>query len=248
MLREVAAACPGFWICPVSVRLLALETSGTAGSVAAWEGDRLAAEISLPPAEKSARTLAPAMQQILRQAGWRPAEVQVVSVVVGPGSFTGLRVGVTTAKTFAYAVGADVIGVGTLDVIAHQSPPTAADLWVVIDAHRSEVFTGHYRCVENAWQPAAPPTIAGIDGWLAGLAPGTLVSGPGLVKLAARLPNSVRAAAPELWTPRASTVARLAAQSYARGQRDDLWQLVPLYLRRSAAEEKWDQRHGTGPG
>ncbi|MEX0712672.1 MAG: tRNA (adenosine(37)-N6)-threonylcarbamoyltransferase complex dimerization subunit type 1 TsaB, partial [Pirellulales bacterium] len=91
------------------MRILALETSGKSGSVAVLRGDVLLAEEPLEPSQRSAQSLAPAMRQLLEAVAWTPRDVQLVAVTLGPGSFTGLRVGVTTAKTFAYAVGAVVV-------------------------------------------------------------------------------------------------------------------------------------------
>jgi len=87
------------------VRILALETSDTAGSAALLDGERLLAEKLLAQGQRSARALAPAVRELLTDAGWQPKDVELVAVTVGPGSFTGLRVGVTTAKAFAYAAG-----------------------------------------------------------------------------------------------------------------------------------------------
>ncbi len=106
-------------------RILALETSGTSGSVAALEGDRLLAEVSLAPSLRSARSLAPGIAKLLAEVGWKPRDVGIVAVTTGPGSFTGLRVGLTTAKSFAYAVGAQVLGINTLEVLAEQAPADA---------------------------------------------------------------------------------------------------------------------------
>src|SRR5258707_1343424 len=122
------------------MKILALETSGTAGSVAALEGEQLLKTAALDPVQRTARTLAPAIRDLLKQVGWRPADVQLVAVTAGPGSFTGLRLGVTTAKTFAYAVGCQVLGVNTLEVIASQSPPECSLLEVVLDAQRQQLF------------------------------------------------------------------------------------------------------------
>src|SRR5687768_12135976 len=108
------------------MRILALETSGLSGEVALLEGERVIAEQWLDPGQRTARSLAPGMKQILQTAGWQPRDVQLVAVTIGPGSFTGLRVGVTAAKTLAYAVGCEVMGVDTLEVIAAQAPPKEA--------------------------------------------------------------------------------------------------------------------------
>lgn len=103
-------------------RILALETSSTSGSLAlADESGRLLAQRRLPRRPRVAQTLIPAIDEMFRAAGWRPSDVGLVAVVHGPGSFTGLRVGVTAAKTFAYALRIDLLGVDTLEVLAWQA-------------------------------------------------------------------------------------------------------------------------------
>lgn len=103
------------------LKLLALETAGLAGSVALAEGGRPIIARTLAEGQRSAQSLAPGIRQVLAEAGWQPADLALVAVVVGPGSFTGLRVGVTTAKTLAYALGIEVLGLNCLEVIAHQA-------------------------------------------------------------------------------------------------------------------------------
>src|SRR5262245_27922792 len=122
------------------MKILALETSGSLGSVAALEDERLLATLPLDPAKRAARSLAPTIQRLLEQVGWRPADVQLVAVASGPGSFTGLRLGVTTAKTFAYAVGCQLLGVNTIEALAAGTPRECSPLNVAIDAHRQQVF------------------------------------------------------------------------------------------------------------
>jgi tRNA threonylcarbamoyladenosine biosynthesis protein TsaB len=223
-------------------RILALESSGSSGSVAVWDGATLLGEVALDPALRSARSLAPGICQLLAEVGWRPRDVQLVAVTAGPGSFTGLRVGVTTAKTFAYAAGAEVLGVNTLEVLAEQAPSDAAIVKAVIDAQRQELFAAAFLLDGSGRRTQAPPAIVPIEDWLTALTPGDLVIGPVLAKLRTRLPPAVRVAPEGSWTPLASSVARVAARRHAAGERDDLWRLAPLYLRRSAAEEKADLR------
>src|SRR5205085_2589499 len=83
-------------------------------------------------------------ERLLKQVGWRPGEVELVAVVTGPGSFTGLRIGVTTAKTFAYAVGCEVMGVNTLLAIASRAPAGTARLHVALDAGRDEAYVASF--------------------------------------------------------------------------------------------------------
>src|SRR5205823_153504 len=85
----------------------------------------------------------------LATANWLPKEVELVAVTVGPGSFTGLRIGVTTAKAFAYAIGAEVVGVNTLDALAAQALPSPSPLWAILDAQRQELFAAKFVVSEH---------------------------------------------------------------------------------------------------
>ena len=241
-----------------STRILALETSGTSGSVAASQGSKLLLRRQLNPAQRSAQSLAPAISTLLAEVGWQPSDVQLVAVTIGPGSFTGLRVGVTTAKMFAFAVGADVLGVNTLEAIAEQSVSSQQSggeplchegmrLRAVIDAHRQELFVGGFECSSDGlWKWRGEAAIEPVEKFLATDLSGELLSGPGLEKLVDRLPDGALLAPRDIWQPMAESVARIAARRHAAGERDDLVQLLPLYLRRSAAEEKWDERQNRG--
>jgi tRNA threonylcarbamoyladenosine biosynthesis protein TsaB len=218
--------------------ILGLETSATGGSAAILADDGGTHVVRLHSAAKSAPGLAPAVRAALSEAGLRPADIRLVGVTVGPGSFTGLRIGVTTAKTLAYALSADIVGVDTLDVIARQAPPEGDRLHVVLDAHRGQLFAGVYVRRDENWVAAGPWHLPTVEAWLAQIVVGDLVSGPIVGRLAARLPAGTRVVDERLRTPDAMTVARIAAELHAAGRRDDLWKLAPNYGRLAAAEEK----------
>lgn len=222
------------------MRVLAIETSGANGGVAALADHELLLELPLNPTQRGAQSLAPALADLLRQVGWQPRDVQLVGVSVGPGSFTSLRVAVTTAKTFAYAVSAEILGIGTLETIAAQAEaPAAGQIAVAIDAQRGDVYSGLYRRRgPYDHELIRPPAIVSAADWLTRLTPEMLATGPALEKLAGSLPTGVNLAKRELWHPSAQTVARLAAARHAAGERSDVWSIVPLYLRPSAAEER----------
>jgi tRNA threonylcarbamoyladenosine biosynthesis protein TsaB len=228
------------------MRIVAIETTDQTGSVAIAEDGNVLLELELDRRLRGAQSLAPTLQDVLKRGGWQPNDVQLVAVTVGPGSFTGLRVGVTTAKVFAYTVGAEVLGVNTLEAIAAAAPREIAALWTAIDAQRGEVVVRSFvRNAADGWlRPVGQQELLPIDVWLSRLVPGDRVAGPILAKLADRLPRGVAALPPAAWAPRAGQVARLAARDYAAGRRDDLWGLVPAYARCSAAEEKWLQKSG----
>lgn len=224
-----------------------METVATAGSVALLRGRELVNETQLPPESRSARTLAAAVQSLWHAVGKPP--VALVAVALGPGSFTGLRVGVTTAKALAFAWQAKLVGVNTLDAIAAQCEPwnTSGEshLEVVLDAQRQELFVARFHSSpepsENGgspWQRVADDSIISSQDWLATLTPDTHVAGPALVKLRPRLPETIPASPESAWHPRAETIGRLAALAHQAGASDQLWTLVPHYGRPSYAEEK----------
>jgi tRNA threonylcarbamoyladenosine biosynthesis protein TsaB len=253
------------------VKILALETTDLTGSVAASDSHNLLLEIELEPGNRSAQSLAPAIKSLLQQVGWQAADVQLVAVTIGPGSFTGLRVGVTTAKTFAYAVGAEILGIDTLEAIAANagergegrgesaqqrtrasssraaSPESSGKehlfrVEVVIDAQRGELVVGSFALADDGWfRPTGLQRLLSIDRWLSELQPRMAVNGPILKKLQSRIPSGITVLEERMWHPRAAQVARLAARDHAAGRRDDLWTLLPRYSRRSAAEEKLEK-------
>src|SRR5262249_39039344 len=136
----------GGWMMSKSVpRLLILETSSQAGQVAVAEGERLLGVRSLDEARRHARDLAPAFGDLLAAQGWRPRDLDGVIVSRGPGSYTGLRVGIMSAKALAYATGCALLAVDTFAAIAAQAPPEALTLHVLADAQQDQLYVQPFR-------------------------------------------------------------------------------------------------------
>ncbi len=196
-------------------------------------------QVVLTRDERTAQALAPALRDMLSEVGWGPSSIGLIAVAVGPGSFTGLRIGVTTAKSLAYALGASVVGVNSHVALAVQAPPSSKPLWTIIDAQRQELFVAKFDDhTSDELLVDCDTSILPQEIWLAGLRPGDVVIGPALRRLAPRLPTGVIAVPEDLWQPAASSVGRVAWQAYQAGRRDDLWRLAPNYGRPSYAEEK----------
>jgi tRNA threonylcarbamoyladenosine biosynthesis protein TsaB len=227
------------------MRVLSLETSGTTGSVAALDDGDLIAQQVLPAGQRSAQSLVPTIQALLAQVGWKIAQVELLAVTSGPGSFTSLRIGVSTAKALAYAVGAEIVGVNTLEVIARQAPPDWPAIKVVLDAQRDQLFAATFdRGASGQIHEQRPTSVIDNQAWLDELKPGEVVSGPGLKRLGDRLPPGVVVVEQALWAPMATVVGQIGFEQFAAGRRDGVFQLVPQYFRRTAAEEQWDRRQG----
>jgi tRNA threonylcarbamoyladenosine biosynthesis protein TsaB len=225
-------------------RLLLLETSGRAGWVALAHGDTLRAVRRLDEARRHARDLAPAVRDMLTAENWKPRDVEAVLVGRGPGSYTGLRVGLISAKAFAYATGCALIAVDTFAAIAAQTPEEALAVDVLADAQQDKVYIqGFVRPQRgDSFAPSMPLTIEPFAIWLQRREVTAWASGPGLAVTGRRLPDRVPVVAAARWFPLPESVLALGIQRYRAGERDDIWSVEPLYLRPSSAEEKWQQR------
>jgi tRNA threonylcarbamoyladenosine biosynthesis protein TsaB len=209
------------------------------GGVAAAIDDKVLAEIDLEPSRRSAQSLAPTIKALLDQVGWQPRDVGLVAVTSGPGSFTGLRVGVATAKVFAYSTKAEVLGISTLETIAAAATTDIQRLSVACDAQRGDVVAQDFqRRTTGGLEPLGPDRLLPLADWLTGLPSGFAVSGPVLKKWTDPFPPGIQVLPAELCQPTAANVARLAHRDYCAGRRDDPWRLLPVYSRPSAAEEK----------
>jgi tRNA threonylcarbamoyladenosine biosynthesis protein TsaB len=227
---------------PLAPRLLLIETSGRTGFVAVALGGELRGVRRLTETRRQARDLAPAVAELLREQGWRPVEVQAVVVGRGPGSYTGLRVGIMSAKAFAYATGCALVAVDTFAVVADQCPDEVNRVDVLADAQQDKVYVQPYGRSDGGWQPLALLVIRPFDIWLAGCEQGAWVSGPGLHRWEPRLPAGTAVVEAARWYPGPESLLRLGLALFLAGERADLWALEPLYLRPSAAEQQWDAR------
>ena len=231
------------------MNILAIETTEKFGSVALLKGGGSAvpdttilAELMLPKDRRSSQTLHPALHTLFETTQTVPKEVGVVAVVAGPGSFTGLRVGVTAAKVFAYSVGAKVIALDTFQTVASGIPNNVSRaVSVGVDAQRGEVIAAVLRQtaegrVEMIREPALMPLV---EWWRhAELHDGVLFTGPALERWGTKAPSHLTLAEESFWFPKASLAGKLVAEQLVSGYFDDVWSLLPIYSRLSAAEEK----------
>jgi len=225
-------------------RFVILETSGRTGQVALAEGETICAVRRLDEARRHARDLVPAMAELLTAQHWRPRDLHAVLVSRGPGSYTGLRVGIMSAKTFAYAVGCRLLAVDTFAAIALQASEEARVLDVLADAQQDKMYVQRFaRSLQGAeWQATSPLAIVPIVRWLGTLDGDVWVSGPGLRVHFEQLPQATRTVGDQDWDPRPESLLRLGLARYLKGESDSPFVLEPLYLRPSSAEEKWRER------
>ncbi len=224
-------------------KLLIIETSGRVGRLALAEGESIRADRQLDESRRHARDLAPALTELLAAQGWKPADLNGVSVSRGPGSYTGLRVGLISAQMLAYATGCKAIAINTFAAIAIQAPGPVRELAVLADAQQGKMYVQRFaRADEKDWQPVSELTIESFEDWLRRRTPATWLTGPGLESGSAKLPADVPVVPRTAWHPTVESLLALGLARWQRGESDDLWHLEPLYARPSAAEQQWHEK------
>jgi tRNA threonylcarbamoyladenosine biosynthesis protein TsaB len=217
------------------VLFLALDTATENGSLALATAEKLLGERSLPSQGAYLTLLMPGIAALLKDCGRKLTAVDAIAVSSGPGNFTGLRIGLATAKTLAWSLGCPLVPVPTMEVLAAQLPRQTQPIGVLLDAKRHEVFWGLYRWTQEAAQVMEPPGRLPVADLPARLRPPLLLTGPGLNVhgdfLQDQLPPGVSLAPPESRFPRAATVARLGRRRLTEGRSAAPESLAPTYLR-----------------
>lgn len=220
------------------MNVLAIETSGTVGSVAACCDADVVAEQMIDNAMDHGRMLLPLVDRVVRIAGWdKRRDIELVAVSHGPGSFTGLRVGIACAKTLAVLLHIPLVAVCSLDAIAENAPPDAERILTVLDAKRGQVYAAAYERRAGALARIWGPELLDPADAMRRCTRPCLVMGTGLEPHHEAFAGA-REAEKDLWRPRASTVARIGLSLFRTGQRFDPLTVHPLYLRLAEAEEK----------
>lgn len=236
------------------MRLLAIETATPAQSVALVEGDRLLAELPCEARGNRGGMLLPTVDRVLKKAGLAVGDIEAVAVSIGPGSFTGLRVGLATAKGLALGAGARLVGVPTLEVLAEGYALAEGTICALLDAYRGEVYMALFRRVGaggegTALERLCPDAVLAPEAAASAMAE---VAGP--VHLigsgAARYRERLQAVLGERAcvtdeglraVPTAVVVARLGCRQLPGGGNKPDAEVVPLYLRRAEAEVNWEK-------
>jgi tRNA threonylcarbamoyladenosine biosynthesis protein TsaB len=196
---------------------------------------------------RHAETLTPGIRFICQQARIELDEIGAVAADVGPGLFTGLRVGVATAKALASALRVPVIGVSSLDLLAFPVRFSNRLIASVIDARRGEVFYGFYRQVPGGVQRLSPHRVGSIEAVISEIVArgeDCLAVGDGALRYADALRDVVRVELGELGLayPNAGSLVQLAHAQALREQFVNPWDLEPIYLRKADAEINWSTR------
>jgi len=256
------------------MHILAIETSGARGGIALADGATLIDKVMLGEGLRHGRDLVLTAKAACERAGWDRRRIDLVAVSIGPGSFTGIRIGVTLAKVMAHDTGAKIVAVPSLRVMAENATPDRRRVAAIVDAKRGGLFASIFERRINGGAPApieddavrarggsrgASPSGALLDEFNEIFGPALIepedlarhmespafVLGRGLVKGREAL-RAFDIAHENLWDPRPGVVARLGFEMAERGQFADPLRLEPIYIRPPDAEELWQRRKRLG--
>ncbi len=211
--------------------ILALDTATDQGLLALVEGETPLVEHSLESAGTFLSRLLPGVAAVFAAAGRDPGDLGAIGVSVGPGNFTGLRIGLATAKALAWSLRCPLVPVPTMEVLAARFLFHPHPIGVILDAKRNEVFWSVYRCPDDRPLMEAGPVRLPLTELSRRLTPPLTLTGPFVGSLPIPLPDGVVLAPPEMRYPRATDLARLARQRLEAGLTIAPQQLVPTYLR-----------------
>ena len=234
------------------VIVVAIETSTPQTSVAIGHEREILGEVTIAGRARQ-ESVVPALDQLLRWTGLGLPQVGGVAVGLGPGLFTGLRVGVQTAKTLAQVLHIPIVGLGSLDVLAHAVRTTRRRIIAVIDGRRGEVFFATYRRVPGGVVRETAPAV-GAPGHLVAeleadpddvlaVGNGAILYHDEIAELGPRVEFATQATA----HPKAAGLVELAVPRFLREESDRPVDVLPVYLRKSDAEIAWDHRAGGAP-
>lgn len=235
-------------------RTIAIESSGRVGSIAVAHGEELLAEETFPHGLQHAAQMIPIIDRLTRAAGWTPRDVEHLYLSIGPGSFTGLRIAVTVAKTLALSTSVKIVAVPSVRVLVENAPQDARNAIIVLDAKRGQIFTARFSRVEG--EAPAEPSIEQHNLKWSESEPAHLDTLAAMIDRAPKLVHLIgegidyhRESIPERddvivtqsdsWRARAGVVWQIGREMAERGEFTDPWTLTPIYIRLPEAEEKW---------
>lgn len=230
--------------------VLALDTATLVSSVALAAEDTLLAEITLQTKKTHSELLMPHIHQLLAMANVAKQDIEAVAVSIGPGSFTGLRIGLATAKALAYALRIPIVGVPTLAALAYGCPLPGALLSPLLDAQKKNVYQAVFSWEQGNLQEVRPARVipfADVLREMSNMDQPVMLLGEGAVmnrQIILQTGGNLLLAPPHIIMPRAANVAMLGQKMLAAGEQQDVMALDPLYIRRSEAEVLWEKRHG----
>lgn len=223
---------------------VAIETSTRQGSLALLREGRFQSELTLELGTAHGQSLLPGIAKLLQQQDLTPRHLRLVAVSQGPGSYTGLRVGVVCAKLLAWSLRIPLVAVDTLQALAADCGTSVERLWIVTDAQRDAVYAACFHIgTPHTPETLIPTMVLPVDQLASQVLPTDVVRGTAVEKLVQAVPTLAGQVVCNGTVPSARWVGELGISALQRGEQSDPRSLTPVYLRQSSAETQWDRLH-----
>lgn len=224
------------------MKLLAIDTSTMLGGAAIMEDDNLIAETRMNVKITHSERIMGEIDHIVKRSGLKIDDIDIFAIAIGPGSFTGLRVGLSVIKGLVYATGKRLVSVSTLHALAYAMPFSKYHICTLLDARKKEVYAGIFKWTDNGFIRMMDEQTIKIDNLLSIINESTIFSGEGAMlykeHIKAKLGDKAIFAPPQNMVASPSSVAYLAMIKAKKEEFDDPITLVPMYIRKSEAEIK----------
>lgn len=228
------------------MKILALDSTAVVGTVALCEDTRMVAHYTLNTGNTHSQTLLPMIESALKSAEWEINDLDLLAVSQGPGSFTGVRIGIATVKGLAFGKNIPCAGVSTLEALAYNLRYFNGILCPVMNARRAQVYNALFACRDGVMTRLCPDraiSIAELDEELAAMDQPIYLVGDGYdITLEGFIQTSVTPVPEELRYQSGYSVALCGLAAYKRGEATDDVSLAPVYLRPSQAERERNER------
>lgn len=228
------------------MKLLAIDTSNQVMSIAVLEDQKIIGELTTNLKRNHSERLMPAIDDLMKEVNMDIQEIDRIAVAKGPGSYTGLRIGVTTAKTLAWTMKKELVGISSLKIMAANVNPTNAYIVPLMDARRGNIYTGLYQLKNGELQVAEKDTHISAEKWAEFLRQKEghfILVGEDYEKhvetFEKLLQDRVTVAPPQFHLPKAGVLGLLGLTSEA----EEVHTFTPEYLKLAEAEENWRKAH-----
>ena len=222
--------------------ILAIDTTGATLSAALLEDQTIRAEVFVNTGANHSLHLLPAIKHVYDQAGAGTESTDLFVCTLGPGSFTGVRIGVSTIKGLAMATGKPVVGISTLEAVAANVGANSGIICPILDAQRGQIYTALFQQSDDLVpQLIQEARLTDLEPFISALRDKVLCTGPGALKYADLIKSTrpeCEIAAAQFAPVRASVVGLLGLMKFQAGENLDVRTFAPLYLRLSEAERK----------
>lgn len=230
------------------MRILGIDTSTMAASVAVIEDNQLVCEYTINTKKTHSQKLMPMIENILKESDLNINDIDLIGICVGPGSFTGLRIGMATAKAIAHVNNIPIVGVTSLEMLAANMNLCDKKICSILDAQRNQVYTAKFEYIGNRLVQINDTDVLEIDKLINEISSSEddyILIGEAVYKYEEKLKDieNISIPSPSHNVTKASSLCSIALEKYNQGENiESCYTINPMYIRKSQAEVQYDEK------